>query len=46
MNYSELSLELHEKHKGKIEVISKVKIETNEDLSTAYTPGWQNLTVR
>lgn len=39
MNYSELSLELHEKHKGKIEVISKVKVETNADLSTAYTPG-------
>ena len=39
MKYSELSLELHEKNRGKIEVTSKVKVETNEDLSTAYTPG-------
>lgn len=39
MNFSELSLELHEKNKGKIEVTSKVKVKTNEDLSTAYTPG-------
>lgn len=39
MNYSELSLEMHEKNKGKIEVISKVKIDTNDDLSLAYTPG-------
>ncbi|NLC90054.1 MAG: NAD-dependent malic enzyme [Clostridiaceae bacterium] len=39
MNFSELSLELHEKNRGKIEVTSKVKVETNEDLSTAYTPG-------
>ncbi|NLW54935.1 MAG: NAD-dependent malic enzyme, partial [Clostridiaceae bacterium] len=39
MDFSELSLELHEKHQGKIEVISKVKVETNDDLSTAYTPG-------
>lgn len=39
MNYSELSLKMHEEHKGKIEVISKVKVETKDDLSTAYTPG-------
>lgn len=39
MNYFEESLKLHEKHLGKIEVISKVKIETREDLSLAYTPG-------
>jgi len=39
MDFSELSLELHEEHQGKIEVISKVKVETNDDLSTAYTPG-------
>jgi len=38
-NYFEESLKLHEKHLGKIEVISKVKIETREDLSLAYTPG-------
>ena len=39
MNYFEESLKLHEKHLGKIEVISKVKIETRDDLSLAYTPG-------
>ena len=39
MNYYEESLKLHEKHLGKIEVISKVAIETREDLSLAYTPG-------
>ena len=39
MNYFEESLKLHELHHGKIEVISKVKVETREDLSLAYTPG-------
>ncbi|WMJ77223.1 MULTISPECIES: NAD(P)-dependent malic enzyme [unclassified Sedimentibacter] len=39
MNYFEESLKLHEKTKGKIEVISKIKVETREDLSLAYTPG-------
>lgn len=39
MDYSKLSLEMHEKNKGKIEVISKIKIENKDDLSTAYTPG-------
>lgn len=39
MNYSELSLKMHEENRGKIEVISKVKVETRDDLSTAYTPG-------
>ncbi|MDY0236592.1 MAG: malic enzyme-like NAD(P)-binding protein, partial [Gudongella sp.] len=39
MDYSELSLKMHEENKGKIEVTSKVKIETKDDLSTAYTPG-------
>ncbi|HBF37932.1 MAG TPA: NAD-dependent malic enzyme [Firmicutes bacterium] len=39
MNYFEESLKLHEKMTGKIEVKSKVKIETREDLSLAYTPG-------
>lgn len=39
MNYYEESLKLHEAHKGKIEVISKVKVETRQDLSLAYTPG-------
>jgi malate dehydrogenase (oxaloacetate-decarboxylating) len=39
VNYFEESLKLHEKSKGKIEVISKIKVETREDLSLAYTPG-------
>ncbi|MBU0597281.1 NADP-dependent malic enzyme [Patescibacteria group bacterium] len=32
-------LEYHKRLKGKIEVISRAKIETREDLSVAYTPG-------
>jgi len=39
MNYDKLSLELHEKHVGKLEVTSKVKLENRDDLSIAYTPG-------
>ena len=39
MNYSDLSLKMHEENKGKIEIVSKVKVETKEDLSIAYTPG-------
>ena len=39
MDYNELALKMHEEHKGKIEVRSKVRVETREDLSTAYTPG-------
>lgn len=38
-DYNKLALEMHEKHKGKIEVISKVEVKTRDDLSTAYTPG-------
>lgn len=39
MDYNKLALELHEKNKGKIEVVSKLKIQSKDDLSTAYTPG-------
>ena len=39
MDYNKLALEMHESHKGKISVISKVEVKTREDLSTAYTPG-------
>lgn len=39
MDYNSLSLKMHEENKGKIEVISKVKIKDRDDLSTAYTPG-------
>lgn len=38
-NVYEESLKLHEEKKGKIEVISKIKVETKEDLSKAYSPG-------
>jgi Malic enzyme len=33
------SLELHKRHHGKIETVSKVKISSGEVLSLAYTPG-------
>jgi len=39
MNYYEESLKLHEKHRGKMEIASKVPLETRDDLSLAYTPG-------
>ena len=39
MDYNKLSLQMHEKNKGKIGIVSKVKVENKEDLSTAYTPG-------
>lgn len=39
MDYNKEALEMHESHKGKIEVISKVQVKTRDDLSTAYTPG-------
>ncbi len=39
MNYSEMSLELHERNKGKLEVVSKAPLTNRDELSTAYTPG-------
>lgn len=39
MNYREESLKKHYEWNGKIEVVSRVKIDTAEDLSLAYTPG-------
>ncbi len=39
MDYNKLSLNLHKKYKGKLEVKSKVSIKNRNDLSTAYTPG-------
>ena len=38
-NYAEESLKMHYEKKGKIEVITTVPVENEEDLSTAYTPG-------
>ena len=39
MNYFEESLKAHERYKGKLSVVSKMKIENKDDLSIAYTPG-------
>ena len=39
MNYSAESLKKHHEWGGKIEMISRVPLETREDLSLAYTPG-------
>ena len=33
------SLILHEENKGKIEIISKIRVENSDDLSLAYSPG-------
>lgn len=38
MDYYEESLALHEKIKGKFDIVSKLKLETKDDLSLAYTP--------
>ena len=39
MDINEASLKMHYELGGKIEVVSRKKIETREDLSLAYTPG-------
>ncbi len=39
MNLQEESLKLHEQWKGKIQVASKVPVNSTYDLSVAYTPG-------
>ncbi len=39
MTTQERALELHRLNKGKIEIRSKVAVETRDDLSLAYTPG-------
>ncbi len=39
MDYSEESLKKHREWHGKIEVVSRVPVETKDDLSLAYTPG-------
>jgi len=38
MDYFKESLKLHEKLQGKIETCSKIKLNTKDDLSLAYTP--------
>ena len=39
MDVYETAVQLHKKIKGKLEVISKVKLENMADMSYAYTPG-------
>ena len=39
MDFKAESLKLHEQHRGKVAIQSKVKVKTREDLSAAYTPG-------
>lgn len=39
MDYYKESLKLHEEKKGKWAMVSKVPLETKDDLSLAYTPG-------
>ena len=39
MDKKDFALKQHEDWKGKIEVISRAKVETPEDLAVAYTPG-------
>ena len=39
MDYTKESLRLHGEWKGKIEVVSRVPVDSSEDLSLAYTPG-------
>ena len=39
IDYYKLALELHEKNRGKLEIKSKVKLETKDDLSIAYISG-------
>lgn len=39
MNYDEMALEMHARHRGKLGVHSKVDLKSIDDMSTAYTPG-------
>ena len=39
MNKVEEALKVHEEHKGKIEITSKLRVTTNDELALAYTPG-------
>ena len=39
MDYAKESLRLHKEWKGKIQVVTDVPVETQDDLSLAYTPG-------
>ena len=38
MDYNKAALEMHETHKGKVGIVSKVKVATRDDLSACGTP--------
>ena len=46
MDYNKAALEMHESHKGKVGIVSKVEVATRDDLSTAYTPRGQATATR
>jgi malate dehydrogenase (oxaloacetate-decarboxylating) len=39
MDYYKAALDLHKKHRGKIEIRSKIDVKTKDDLATVYSPG-------
>lgn len=39
MDYNNKAIKLHQKHRGKIEIRSKVKLNSKTDFALAYTPG-------
>nr|WP_307991921.1 NADP-dependent malic enzyme [uncultured Niameybacter sp.] len=39
LDINKKSLEMHEKWQGKLEIVSKAKVDSKEDLAIAYTPG-------
>lgn len=39
MGTNKQSIDLHEQYHGKIEIVSKMEVETEKDLSLVYTPG-------
>ncbi len=39
MDYAKESLNMHRKLRGKLEMVSRVPVKTDEDLALAYTPG-------
>lgn len=39
MSYAQRALIMHKENKGKLEVVSKIKVNTKDDLAVAYTPG-------
>ena len=43
MDYNSLSLKMHEEHKGKVEVVSKVAVKNRDDLSTASRMGMSRI---